>query len=311
MSDLTPQDTPSAKPSVRHFVCLTGGVVLLLAAIVCFAAGWSLGPLPIGLLPVVPAIFLLVEAVGGKSRPAPSVKTARRRFIASAASFAQNEGMQALSDKMQNSIATFTGKRNPRSKLPVLPAGAVSLERYTELCTACMDCVPACPQHLLEPPLKLTLNLQPSLSYRTGWCPTDCTRCNDACPTGALQPLTPAEKAKVQTGYAVWIMENCISYNEHDCSACAENCPQGCIQMYRNGRKLYPVITNRNCTGCGACENNCPAMPLKAIYVEAYGKHRVRQISESEVPTDANTPSNTVQAAPEPSASSPSNEAPV
>lgn len=36
-----------------------------------------------------------------------------------------------------------------------------------------------------------------------------------------------------------------------------------------------PAVNTERCIGCGACENQCPARPFSAIYVEGHEMHRI------------------------------------
>lgn len=209
-----------------------------------------------------------------KEKRLHKVNRRRRNFITFSATMAQNEGLQAVSSKVSGTIAAVTGKRNPKSKFPLIPAGGWDLNDYNSKCNSCMACVTACPRHVLEPVFKLGQSMFPRLSFRAGWCPPDCVRCTEVCTTDALQMITVEEKSAIQIGHAEWIRENCISLSGQDCHACEKACPTEAIQMITNGRKIYPVINPSRCLGCGACENACPASPLKAIYVESYSPHR-------------------------------------
>ena len=45
------------------------------------------------------------------------------------------------------------------------------------------------------------------------------------------------------------------------CGACENVCPQSCIEMRRNGEGfLYPTVNVDKCIGCGMCEKSCPVL---------------------------------------------------
>lgn len=45
------------------------------------------------------------------------------------------------------------------------------------------------------------------------------------------------------------------------CGACENVCPQSCIEMRRNGKGfLYPTVNVDKCIGCGMCEKSCPVL---------------------------------------------------
>ena len=100
------------------------------------------------------------------------------------------------------------------------------------------------------------------------------------CPTGAIRPITRADKSAVQIGHAVWVRKNCVPLTDgQECGNCARHCPTGAIQMVPSGPARpnsvkVPVVNEERCIGCGACENLCPARPFSAIYVEGHEAHR-------------------------------------
>ena len=121
--------------------------------------------------------------------------------------------------------------------------------------------------------------MQPEMSYERGYCRPECTRCSEACPAGAIRPVTTADKSSVQIGHAVWVKKNCIPLTDGvECGNCARHCPSGAIQMVPSEPDVdspkIPVVNTERCIGCGACENLCPARPFSAIYVEGHEIHR-------------------------------------
>lgn len=219
--------------------------------------------------------FVLLDRKPAKKKEKKEVINASRRgFLTLSTSLAQTSTVDGVRRKMGEGIAAITKKRNPKSKNPILPAGAVSFEQYKQLCTVCGACVTACPLHILSPSLAFENLMLPLLSFDHGSCPIDCVKCNDVCATGALEKITPADKTDIQIGYAVWLRENCIVIKDKPCHKCEEVCPNGSIQMIQSGRFQIPIINTGRCIGCGACQANCPASPLKAIYVEGHKEHR-------------------------------------
>ncbi|MGC8865885.1 MAG: 4Fe-4S binding protein [Bacteroidales bacterium] len=166
---------------------------------------------------------------------------------------------------------------SPRRQ-PVLPPGAVSLERFNTVCTACHLCVSTCPTRVLRPSfLEYGLKglFQPMLDYQASFCNFECTRCGEVCPTGAITHLLPEEKKITQLGIAAFQKLNCVVYtHETACGACSEHCPTKAVHMvsYKNGL-LIPEVNTKICIGCGACEYACPTQPYKAIYVQAHAIH--------------------------------------
>lgn len=162
-----------------------------------------------------------------------------------------------------------------------MPAGAVSVKDFSEKCTACQLCVSACPSGVLEPSAKLSDFMQPEMSYERGYCATDCVKCSQVCPAGAILPISVAEKSSVQVGRAVWFSERCIVNTDNmQCDNCFRQCPTAAITMVAKDPKnpksrKVPVVDEARCIGCGACENLCPARPVAAICVESNPVHSV------------------------------------
>ena len=147
------------------------------------------------------------------------------------------------------------------------PPGAPDRKTFLSRCTACGLCVSHCSTGVLRPSLGEygALNaLRPVMRFDIAACSFDCSRCNNLCPTGALEPLTIAEKRQTVIGRANVIAGNCIG-----CGACAKACPRKAITMTElaSGHRLARV-DEALCIGCGVCQNVCPAYPYKAIYVD-------------------------------------------
>jgi polyferredoxin len=170
---------------------------------------------------------------------------------------------------------TAIKKRNPI----VMPPGAKSTENFGGRCIACYICVASCPSKVIAPTMferGLDKLLQPRLDYDKSYCNYRCNICTLVCPTGAIMPLTIGEKKLMKIGGAKFIKENCIvQTKKQECLVCNEYCPTKACSLvpYENGLKIPKVLDNL-CIGCGACENRCPAMPKKAIYVEGLSIHK-------------------------------------
>ncbi len=202
--------------------------------------------------------------------------TGRRKFMGGFLLSLLGMSKLAKSQNLFLSNATVPVDR----KNPVSPPGAQTTERFNNACTACHLCVNACPSNVLQPAvLEYGYRglMQPRLDYHTGFCNYECTRCGDVCPTGAILPISTAEKKLTQLGKAQFVKENCIVETEGtDCGSCAEHCPTKAVRMvdYKNNLRI-PEVTDDICIGCGACEYACPTIPHKAIYVEGNPVHEM------------------------------------
>lgn len=153
-------------------------------------------------------------------------------------------------------------------RFKILPPGAGSAERFAAKCTACQLCTANCPAKIIVPapggdgPVSLDLS--------RGACQFDCNKCSQLCPTGALTPLTLAQKQKTKIAEAKFNPQKCIVFQGGEpCGHCAAACPVHAITLRKNGAPR-PVDT-KLCIGCGACQEACPAQE-KAMTVHEIEK---------------------------------------
>ncbi|MFA7231869.1 MAG: 4Fe-4S binding protein, partial [Victivallaceae bacterium] len=158
------------------------------------------------------------------------------------------------------------------AKIPIMPPGALALDRFNSKCTACHLCVSACPGKVLKPAgleYGLAGMLQPRLDFKAGMCEYECAECSNICPTGALMPLTLERKKTLRIGMVQYNQRICVVQTDKThCGACAEHCPTTAVHMepWEDGLTI-PRISPELCIGCGCCENICPVLPVKAITV--------------------------------------------
>lgn len=220
------------------------------------------------------------KAVPGTDEVPEQVDKGRRSFLTATAVLTATAALKAQEKKVDGGLAVIEDKKIPERATPIAPPGAGSARYLAQHCTACQLCVSACPNDVLHPSARLSTWMQPEMSYERGYCRSECTRCSNVCPTGALRPLTVADKSALQIGHAVWIRKNCVPLTDGvACGNCARHCPTGAIQMVpsdpnRPDSVKIPVVNTERCIGCGACEHLCPARPFSAIYVEGHEVHR-------------------------------------
>ena len=205
----------------------------------------------------------------------------RREFLTLTGVLAGSALLKAQEMKVDGGLAAIEEKKVPKRATPITPPGSQSASHLAQHCTACQLCISSCPNQVLRPSGNLMTFMQPEMSYERGYCRPECTRCSEVCPTGAIRPITVAEKSSIQIGHAVWVKENCVPLTDGvDCGNCARHCPTGAIQMVASNPDVadspkIPVVNVERCIGCGTCENLCPARPFSAIYVEGHKNHRI------------------------------------
>lgn len=197
---------------------------------------------------------------------------ARRGFLAGSVA-AAGSVLLLLNSHVRLAFGTTVGKTNT----PITPPGSLSLEHFTNACTACHLCVSSCPTKVITPSFLeygVAGIMQPLMNYAESYCDYECNICGKVCPTGAILPLALEEKKFTQIGEANLIKDRCIVYiNNENCGACGEVCPTHTISFVNKNNILYPETDVQYCIGCGACEKACPTAP-KSIIVNSRQLHQ-------------------------------------
>ena len=213
------------------------------------------------------------------------IDTSRKRFLSTAFSALAAIPLSRARNNLDGAAELMSGKQRPVRKLYPLPFGAPSREKFFELCSACQLCVERCPSRVLRPArgeYGAEGVMRPVMDFEKGFCADGCTVCGEVCPTGAIVALTSDQREEAQVGVARFVSANCIAYAGGDCRVCEERCELSALRLRpeyssplpaREGdtHKRFPMrahIDSALCSGCGACENGCPATPFKAIIVE-------------------------------------------
>jgi ferredoxin-type protein NapF len=188
----------------------------------------------------------------------PTINPSRRRFLKAVTGSAAAlivTGM-ATGKSIKKLSAALIGDSGA-----IRPPGALDRHRFINSCTGCHACAAVCPAKAIRPsrsgfgPVRL--------DYSRSGCRYDCTKCNAACPTGALRRLTLLDKQWLKIGEAAVDESRCTVYtHKTECTLCADACPKGAILLTpdRHGIKK-PVVAGFHCIGCGACQAVCPAPP--------------------------------------------------
>lgn len=182
-------------------------------------------------------------------------------------------GAQAAGGEEINRPDITPQRRKLRSReIPITPPGSGSLEHFEKHCTGCQLCVGACPNNVLVTSASGPGPLQPGMTYEYGYCRPNCVLCGEVCPAGAIKPVSLSAKKAIQIGRASVDFSRCIVHTDNvRCTACQRICPSGAITLepIQSGQDglSRPVVNVNQCSGCGACEYICPAMPQAAIAV--------------------------------------------
>ena len=204
----------------------------------------------------------------------------RRSFLVGAAIAFTAAAKATGKKKTYGGMAVVVDKEAPNRATPITPPGSLSAQNMARHCTGCQLCVAECPNDVLRPSADLLHLMQPVMSFERGYCRPECNHCSQVCPTGAIKPVSRAEKTAVHVGHAVWVKKNCLPVTDGvECGNCARHCPVNAIQMVPldeadMSSPFVPAVNEEHCIGCGACENLCPSRPFSAIYVEGHEVQR-------------------------------------
>lgn len=152
-----------------------------------------------------------------------------------------------------------------RAKAPLRPPWALSEAAFTDVCTTCHACLPACPEGVLvQGP-----GGYPVFSPERGEC-TFCGDCETACEPRAL------DRRDSHDGHdnrAPWNLlpqfgENCLTAKNVVCRSCSDACGDDAI-LFPRARVASPQVNADSCTGCGACVAACPTHAITLNHLEA------------------------------------------
>ena len=143
-----------------------------------------------------------------------------------------------------------------RTHDPIRPPGALGEADFLSKCIRCRRCAQVCPNETIKffDGFDLINAGTPYIEPRDKGCIL-CMKCNNTCPSGALQPIPEEGEEilqRVSMGRAVVDHNICNSYNGYVCGVCVFACPYDGIAIYAESWE-QPVVTDK-CVGCGLCE---------------------------------------------------------
>ncbi len=182
--------------------------------------------------------------------------TTRSEFLKRSAKLVTGALATALDAKIPVEAKSLT--------LSIFPPGAVS--NFDEVCTACGDCLPVCPEQAIqirrdEKADTFLPTIRPAIKACV-MCQE--TPCISACEEKAL--VRPEDDIFPKIGLAVVVETACIAHQGNACLVCYDACPlkRSALKMKLN----RPVSDSEYCTGCGICENVCIVEGEKGIQVK-------------------------------------------
>jgi len=157
---------------------------------------------------------------------------------------------------MDVSRRRFLGGRKP-GPAPFRPPWSVAEARFANTCTACDDCLKACPTGLLQ----RGEGGLPVADFSAAAC-TFCGDCARACTTGAIGRDTAA----APWAFGIAIADGCLAAQNVECRVCGEACDVSAIRFRpRIGGVPLPAVDNTACNGCGACLAPCPVSAVQRV----------------------------------------------
>ncbi|WP_242007574.1 ferredoxin-type protein NapF [Luteimonas cucumeris] len=152
--------------------------------------------------------------------------------------------------------ALLCGELRARPAQP-RPPWALAEADFLRACTACGDCLSACPEQVLVRDADGRAIFEP----QQGEC-TFCGDCATACAAGAI------DRARVASPWhwTAEVSDACLTRSGVVCSSCRDACGESAIRFHPViGGVSQPQLDSARCTGCGACIRACPVSAIALV----------------------------------------------
>ncbi len=174
-------------------------------------------------------------------------------------SFSRRDALHIL---VSGAVSTliFTSFKVSGAKALPRPPGALIEPEFLKYCTRCYQCIDVCPADALHP-AGISGGIPnfgtPVLDWKK--C-IFCMNCIRTCPTGAIKRIS---RDDIDIGNAIINHDTCLTWSgQSKCDICYNACRYDAIKLEN---KIYPVVLEDPCTGCGACERKCPTNPKSIV----------------------------------------------
>lgn len=141
---------------------------------------------------------------------------------------------------------------------PQRPPWAGAEDAFTQRCTRCQACVPACPRQVLA----VGDGGFPVVHFERHGCDgcAGAPACVAAC---APQALQPASASAPWPGWRMRASEACLAARRVECRACGDACDAGAIAFRPAPGGIAQLrLDPAACTGCGECVGVCPVRAI-------------------------------------------------
>ncbi len=142
--------------------------------------------------------------------------------------------------------------RRPRLR----PPWALPEPRFSAVCTACGDCLPACRAGILVSDEEG----RPVVDFADGEC-SFCGDCLRVCKAGSLslRAFAGADPWPVKAR----ISERCVNLMGVLCRECGSACMERAIRFAVTAEGVRVELDEAACSGCGACYRACPKRAIE------------------------------------------------